>query len=124
MPSLQRLWVANNGLEDIEAGSLSGLHDLETIDLSGNSLTDLPRDIFAHTRRLTSVDLSRNKLKSLAGVFTDLFALEQVFLNDNLLLSFSNEWFTNTPNVRIIHLEHNVLVRQVYYIYYCFVLEE
>ena len=110
MPSLQRLWMASNGLEDIEAGSLSGLHDLETIDLSSNSLTDLPRDIFAHTRRLERVDLSRNKLKSLAGVFTDLFALEEVFLNDNLLLSFSDEWFSNTPNVRTIHLEHNVLV--------------
>ena len=110
MPNLQRLWLANNGLEDIEAGSLSGLHDLETIDLSGNSLTDLPRDIFAHTRRLTSVDLSRNKIKSLVGVFFDLFALEEVFLNDNLLLVFTNEWFSNTPNVRTIHLEHNVLL--------------
>ena len=110
LPNLQRLWMANNGLEDIEVGSLSGLHDLETIDLSGNSLTDLPRDIFAHTRRLTKVDLSRNSLKSLAGVFRDLFSLEEVFLNDNLLLSFSNEWFSNTPNVRTMHLEHNVLV--------------
>ena len=63
-----------------------------------------PGDIFAHTRRLEKVDLSRNKLKSLAGVFTDLFGLEEVFLNDNLLLSFSNEWFSNTPNVRTIHL--------------------
>ena len=54
--------------------------------------------------------MARNKLKSLAGVFTDLFALEEVFLNDNLLLSFSDEWFSNTPNVRTIHLEHNVLV--------------
>ena len=85
--------MANNGIEDIEPGSLSGLHDLEMIDLSSNSLTDLPRDIFAHTRRLQRVDLSRNKLKSLAGVFTDLFGLEEVFLNDNLLLSFSSEWF-------------------------------
>ena len=93
MPSLQRLWMANNGIEDIEPGSLSGLHDLEMIDLSSNSLTDLLRDIFAHTRRLQRVDLSRNKLKSLAGVFTDLFGLEEVFLNDNLLLSFSSEWF-------------------------------
>ena len=40
----------------------------------------------------------------------DLIGLEEVFLNDNLLLSFSNEWFSNTPNVRTIHLEHNVLV--------------
>ena len=92
MPSLQRLWMANNGIEDIEPGSLSGLHDLEMIDLSSNSLTDLPRDIFAHTCR-QRVDLSRNKLKSLAGVFTDLFGLEEVFLNDSLLLSFSSEWF-------------------------------
>lgn len=110
MPSLKKLWLANNGLEDIEPGSLSGLHDLEFIDFSGNSLTDLPRDIFAHTRRLTSVDLSRNKLKSLAGVFTDLYVLEEVFLNDNLLLSFSDEWFSDTPKVKTIHLQHNVLV--------------
>ena len=69
-----------------------------------------PGDIFAHTRRLEKVDLSRNKLKSLAGVFTDLFGLEEVFLNDNLLLSFSNEWFSNTPNVRTIHLGLNFVL--------------
>ena len=47
-----------------------------------------PGDIFAHTRRLEKVDLSRNKLKSLAGVFTDLFGLEEVFLKErNKLLS-------------------------------------
>ena len=42
--------------------------------------------------------------------FSDLFGLEEVFLSDNLLLSFSDEWFSNTPNVRIIHLQHNALV--------------
>jgi Leucine-rich repeat (LRR) protein len=110
MPNLQRLWMANNGLEDIETGSLTGLHDLETIDLSGNSLTDLPRDIFAHTRRLTRVDLTRNSLKTLSSVFIDLYALEEVFLNDNLLLAFTSEWFSNTPNLRTLHLENNVLV--------------
>ena len=60
-----------------------------------NFFSVFPGDIFAHTRRLEKVDLSRNKLKSLAGVFTDLFGLEEVFLNDNLLLSFFNQWFSN-----------------------------
>ena len=57
MPSLQRLWMASNGLEDIETGSLSGLHDLEMIDLSSNSLTDLPREIFKYFVHLIFLSL-------------------------------------------------------------------
>ena len=90
-------------------GSLDGLHDLETIDVSQNSLRRLPESIFAHTRRLTRVDLSQNQLQSLSGVFVDLYALEELLLNDNLLLTLTDDWFRNAPNLRVIHLENNVI---------------
>ncbi len=90
-------------------GSLDGLHDLETIDISQNSLRRLPESVFAHTRRLTRVDLSHNQLQSLSGVFVDLYALEELLLNDNLLLTLTDDWFRNAPNLRVIHLENNVI---------------
>ena len=37
------------------------------------------------------------RLRTLKGVFTDLVALEELLLNDNLLLQLSNDWFSNTP---------------------------
>ena len=85
------------------------MKDLESLDLNRNRLTILPSDIFVHTRRLARVDLSYNRLRTLSGVFLDLFALEEVLLNDNLLLQLTNDWFYNTPNLHAIHLENNVI---------------
>ena len=93
-------------------GCLDGLHDLESFDVSLNSLRRLPETIFAHTRRLTRVDLSHNELQTLSGVFVDLFALEELLLNDNLLHTVTDDWFRNAPNLRVIHLENNVLFPQ------------
>ena len=82
---------------------------MESLDLQRNRLTILPSDIFSQTRRLTRVDLSFNRLRTLSGVFLDLLALEEVFLNDNLLLQVTNDWFHNTPNIHAIHLQNNVI---------------
>ena len=90
-------------------GSFDGLKDLETLDLKNNRLTILPSYIFSQTRRLTQVDLSNNRLRTLSGVFLDLSALEEVFLNDNLLLQLTDDWFHNTPNLHAIHLQNNVI---------------
>ena len=91
------------------SGSFDGLKDLESLDLKRNRLTILPSYIFSQTRRLTQVDLSNNRLRTLSGVFLDLSALEEVFLNDNLLLQLTNDWFYNTPNLHAINLENNVI---------------
>ena len=82
---------------------------MESLDLKRNRLTILPSYIFSQTRRLTQVDLSNNRLRTLSGVFLDLSALEEVFLNDNLLLQLTNDWFYNTPNLHAINLENNVI---------------
>lgn len=109
LPNLQRVSLSGNRIKVIEAGVFDGLHDLETLDLSQNSLSELPRDIFLRTSRLLRVDLSHNRLRGIKHVFVDLYALEEVFLNDNLLLSLTNTWFSNTPNLKVIHLEGNVI---------------
>ena len=93
----------------VSSGSFDGLKDLESLDLKRNRLTILPSYIFSQTRRLTQVDLSNNRLRTLSGVFLDLSALEEVFLNDNLLLQLTNDWFYNTPNLHAINLENNVI---------------
>ena len=49
------------------------------------------------------------RLRTLKGVFSDLGALEELLLNDNLLLQLSNDWFSKTPNLRTVHLENNVI---------------
>ena len=109
LPSLKTLDFSFNDVQEVRSGSLDGLHDLENLDLSYNSLTILPRDIFAHTRRLKVVNLSNNRIRSLAGVFLDLLSLEEVFLHYNLLLKISNDWFYNTPNLKTVHLQNNVI---------------
>ena len=78
MPSLARLSLASNRIAAVEAGSFDPLHSLESLDLSRNALSRLHRDTFSKTGRLVKVDLSHNRLKTVAGVFSNLYALEEI----------------------------------------------
>ena len=78
MPNLARLSLASNRIAGVDAGSFAPLHSLESLDLSRNALSRLHRDTFSKTGRLVKVDLSHNRLKTVAGVFNNLYALEEI----------------------------------------------
>ena len=60
-PSLRRLSMASNGILEVGSGALDDCSDLESLDLSRNSLSILPSDIFARSRRIKVVNLARNR---------------------------------------------------------------
>ena len=60
-PNLKRLSMASNGLLEVGSGALDDCQHLESLDLSHNSLSILPSDIFARSRRIKVVNLSWNR---------------------------------------------------------------
>ena len=78
MPNLNRLSLVSNRVAAVDSGSFDSLHSLESLDLSRNALSRLHRDTFSRTGRLVKIDLSHNRLKTVAGVFSNLYALEEI----------------------------------------------
>ena len=56
-----RLWLRNTGLSSIEQPFLESFRNVQTLDVSRNSLTALPQSI-TRMPRLTDLDLSRNRI--------------------------------------------------------------
>uniref|UniRef100_A0A3P8TTG5 LRRCT domain-containing protein n=1 Tax=Amphiprion percula TaxID=161767 RepID=A0A3P8TTG5_AMPPE len=87
-PLLQGLHLYSNHLKSLSSHLLRGVPHLNTIDLTGNRLTDLPADVFTDAdwlhddSNLTWLDLSGNQLTKIPIGLTQLRHLS---LDDNQL---------------------------------------
>ena len=84
---LRRLSIQHSGLETLAVDSLAGQENvLEELDLSGNSLEEIPAAI-GNLTALVRLDLSRNRIRSLpqGSVFFHLLKLRHLNLNYNRL---------------------------------------
>jgi hypothetical protein len=92
----------------LSSGLLSGLDNLEYIDLSRNNLQCLPENIFKDRMSLKGIALNNNDLdrRLPKGLFDNLPSLELVNLNYNLLLDQGHSFFKleiePDPSIRII----------------------
>jgi Leucine-rich repeat (LRR) protein len=64
IPSLAHLKLANNKLEGLLSSAVSNLRGLESLDLRGNALTELPAELGELTN-LKTLDVGENQLTSL-----------------------------------------------------------
>lgn len=75
----------HNSLEsnlDLSSSKFKGLTNLKTLDLSGNQITNLPKDIFSELENLTTLNLEGNALLSSldSKIFEKLTKLEKLDL--------------------------------------------
>ena len=75
-------WSGN--LHEIEPGSLNGLSNLMTFDLSGNHLTTLP-----------------------VGLFSQASNIEKLFLDSNMLTFHNKDMFAGLDNIEVISIDNN-----------------
>lgn len=105
---LASLNLSGNSITNIGDHSLHGLGMLEAIDLSFNRIFSLSTHAFQHTRRLTTLILRSNWLYSLPeNVFANLNALEYLDLSDNNLEYFSGSTFHYLISLQVLNLSHN-----------------
>ena len=100
--------LRRNGIEEVE--SLSGLKNIEIVDLSENMITHLTRSAFRDNTKLKNVTLSLNHLQTLENdTFNDLRELEVLDLSRNLITQLHHVVFQHNVGLRTLVISHNYL---------------
>ena len=110
LAGITQLFLAYESIGALQVGDFSGLAALETLDLSGNLLTELPPAIFDGLRALYSLDLSNNSLTELPpAIFDGLRALSTLRLHDNRLTALPAGAFSSLTDLGFLSLNNNLL---------------
>jgi Leucine-rich repeat (LRR) protein len=102
LTTLTTLDLSNNSLTQLP-DTFKNLTALTTLDLSNNSLTQLP-DAFENLTALTTLDLSNNPLTQLPGAFENLTALTTLDLSNNSLTQLRGKFFWNLTALKTLNV--------------------
>ncbi|CAL4065426.1 unnamed protein product [Meganyctiphanes norvegica] len=98
--NLKYLYLHHNGIYFIDIHAFSGLHNLRSLDLTENVLTEVPAAL-RHCTSITELLLSKNKIEYVdAWAFQGLLKLQHVHLQGNPLINLHGDAFTNLPSLK------------------------
>ena len=90
---------------------LDKLTHLETLDLSGNQITEIPAVAFTHTIHLKHLNLAENYLVTLTFEMKSLVNLTEIYLSNNLIQYASNQFTTGLKsNDLTVYIDGNNLL--------------
>ncbi|XP_063703998.1 toll-like receptor Tollo [Culicoides brevitarsis] len=119
---LKTFFASNNALHEIYEHGLSGLAELETLDLTHNRLVALPAALFKNCcRNLRTLRLRNNSLSVLTpSIFDALLGLDELDLSFNY---FTTTWingfiFARLTELRVMLLANNSLQRIDEFLFY------
>lgn len=97
-------------LEVLDVDFFDNLEDLKFLDLSRNSLLDIPKGLFDKMKSLKILNLSMNNIVGLDGqIFRNLSNLTHLSLSSNEIASFPEEVFSELINLQALSLYRNNL---------------
>ncbi|XP_048449853.1 toll-like receptor 3 [Rhincodon typus] len=106
--NLARLWKSVNPGGPVLY--LSGLKELQILDLQSNGLDELPEKAFQGLYKLNNLDLSLNNLNFLPDVvFDDLKSLKLLHVQKNLITSVEKDVFNQLASCRRLNTTAHVL---------------
>lgn len=107
---LGQIYLQNNSLKALAPGLFEGLDRLQILDLSKNELSSawVNKDTFSGLIRLVVLNLSSNQLTKLDNsVFKDLYSLQILSLEHNLIEFIQPETFGQMKNLHALTLSFN-----------------
>lgn len=109
-PNLVKYLVTDSGVKFVSRDNFSGIRKLQTLDLSGNEIQEIPEDTLHDNEELVDFYVNNNNLKYLAPNLLSNAPLFQRFMaSNNSLESLEGNLFKNTPNLKILTLDNNKL---------------
>ncbi|XP_041050410.1 volume-regulated anion channel subunit LRRC8D-like [Carcharodon carcharias] len=109
MLNLARLDLQNCDLETIPPG-IFGLSSLQELNLQGNELTTIEEiENLQRLRKLFSLNLSSNKIRSIPDTFSLISNLERFNISNNLIETLPNSMFT-MQKLQHLDMSNNHLV--------------
>uniref|UniRef100_H2Y4T5 TIR domain-containing protein n=1 Tax=Ciona savignyi TaxID=51511 RepID=H2Y4T5_CIOSA len=112
--ALERLHLQLNNIDILFRWVFRGLAKLKVLNLSANSLVQVPQQSIGGLPRLESLDLSANPLHDFTVgdyTFSNVAGLRRIDLSHNKLASVHSAAFSDVPSLREIDLSNNNLQR-------------
>lgn len=87
-PNITILLVTHSGLKLLTSSDLRPFHDIKGLYLNNNQLTSIDNDLFVHNRNLREINLSGNRISSIAfTAFDSLSSLQKLDLTMNVCVN-------------------------------------
>ncbi|NWZ98541.1 TLR7 protein, partial [Nesospiza acunhae] len=104
--TLKELYIYNNMIQEIQEQDLSGLPNLEILDLSGNC----PR---CYNAPYPCIPCPKSSIQIHTKAFDSLENLRILRLHSNSLQSIPSSWFKNIKNLKELDLSQNFLMKEI-----------
>lgn len=112
--TLKTLSLSNNneGIVEADLSPVSVLRNLESLDLSYNSIESIPNQFFRDMSKLKTFSANRNKITSLSSQsFQGLGAsFNKLSLHDNLISSIDTNTFAGLSSLKVLDLDNNQIL--------------
>lgn len=105
-PRLRKLEIRGS-IQRIITSDFVNARNLQHLTLN-NQLECIPSRVFVHALNLTSITLSRNRIRTIENfAFDGLFLLEQLTLSKNQLTALNRSMFATLPKLNYLNLRDN-----------------
>lgn len=108
LESLKNLNLSDNQINSITGRFFSNLMRFDKVDISYNSLTQIPYDKIEFSK-CTNLNLKGNKLESFPKAICHINSLEKLNLSENTIKSFPDDTFIELDNLIELDLSYNEL---------------
>ncbi|XP_062590481.1 leucine-rich repeat-containing protein 15-like isoform X1 [Saccostrea cucullata] len=105
--ALEKLYMDQNEVHDIESGLFGKNASLETLSLNMNAVRQILSNSFSGLQNLSTIYLKGNNIQELvSGTFTDMSSLKEIDLSNNPLKRIQSKAFKDLPSLHDLQMSY------------------